>query len=633
VSDAPVRPPSDAASPAVTGEPSPAETPPKRARIVRWEGLIPLVLVVGLLVLGWRLALPRVLASVASEALTTSLGTQVDVRGVSIGLGDARLTLASVEIADPFDTTRNVLQMGPITLDLLGAAALEKKVVVESLVVADARWSVRRAVPARSVRGASFARTLLGETRRFAQQIAVPPLKLLPLDTVRALVLDPKQLGTVKAAQAVRDSADTLKRRLTDGVQSLRLQETVDSGEALVARLSKASPRSLGLAGTQQAVRDIRAMLRRLDDTKRRVESLATEARAGADSLASGIRRVDDARRADYAFARSLLQLPTFEGPDFSGALFGPVSIARFEQAVYYAKLAERWVPPGLKPREDDGPTRVRLSGTTVHFPKERQFPRLLLKRAEVRLGIADPSGAPSRYRLVVGDVTTEPQLVGRPIVALMRRDAGAASGLASLDVRAVLNHLGPAPHDSVSATAAGIALPSMPLPGLPMRLELGAGTSGLTFVRRGAGMAGRWSLRAPRVTWVIDSAALAGRNRLERVAVDVLRGVPELRLDAEIGGTFEQPRLRVTSNLDQAIAASMRAMLGAEVAKAEARVRAEVDKQVAQARAVAQAKVAEATAQAQAKLDEGRQRLEAARKQLDERLRALTGGLVGVPG
>jgi hypothetical protein len=204
---------------------------------------------------------------------------------------------------------------------------------------------------------------------------------------------------------------------------------------------------------------------------------------------------------------------------------------------------------------------------------------------------------------------------------------------LAQLEVRAEVNHLGDVPRDSVVGTASGIALPTLPLPGLPLRLEPGAGVSALTFVRTGDAVRARWALRAPKVTWRADSATLATRNALERVAVDVLRGIPELRLDAELAGTIAEPRLRITSNLDQAIAARMRAMLGAEVAKAEARARAEVDKHVTQARALAQAKVAEATAQAQTKLEEGRARLDAARRQLDERLRALTGGLVGVPG
>lgn len=641
MSDAPREPSTPTPDPPPPGgsAPSPSEgtdtsgAPPiARARLVRWQGVIPLLLVGVLAVLAWRMALPRVLASVAAEVLTKALGTQVDVTGVSVALREARLQVARLQVADPFDTTHNIVEAGPITLELDGSALLEKKAIIDSLVVDEARWRTRRDAPARSITGPSFARDILAEARRFAAQLQVPPLSLLPLDTVRSLVLDPTKLSTVTAARALERQADSIRAALTAGVTGLDFRPVIDSGEALVVRLQKASPRSLGFSGTQQAVRDIRAMQRRVEDARRAVDSLVARARAGGDSLRAGLRRVDDARRADYAFARSLLKLPTFEGPDFSGALFGPVSIARFEQAVYYAKLAERWVPAGLLPREDDGPKRLRMSGTTVHFPKAQQYPRLLLKRGVVRLAMRDDAGRPAAYRLVVGDVTTEPALVGRPIVALARRDAAAASGLAALELRAVVDHLGATPHDSVAGTASGIALPELPLPGLPLRLVPGAGTSALTFVRRGDAIAARFALRAPAVTWRTDSATLRGRNDLERVAVEALSGIPELTLTADLGGTFAAPTLQVSSNLDQAIAARLRAMLGAEVAKAEARARAAVDVEVTKVRAAVQAKVDEATTQAQATLDEAKARLEAARKSLDERLRGLTGGLVGVP-
>ncbi len=610
--------------------PSP-ERPPKRARVIRWEGVIPLVLVLGTIVLVWRLLLPGLIARVASEAGTKALGTQVDVSGVAVGLSDARLTIGRVQIADPFDTTRNLIDAGPMTLDLALVPLLERKAVVESLVVAESRWRTAREVPARSVQGASFARSVMAEVRRFTKQLSVPPLKLLPLDTVKSLVLDPSQLKSVQAAKAVLATADSLEAALTADVQALKVQETIDAGTALVTRLQKESPRSLGINGTRQAVADVRALTQRVEATKRGVEALIGKARAGADTLKAGVRRVDVARKADYAFARSLLTLPSFEGPDFSNALFGEVSIARFEQALYYAELAQQWIPPGLKPREDAGPERLRMSGTTVHFPKERTFPKAHIKRASVRFAMADGAGRPTRYRLTLRDATTEPALVGAPLVASVVRDA-AGSGVSTLALDAVIDHRGAVPRDSVALRASGVALPGLSLPGLPMRLEPGTGMSALSFARRGAAVRAQWRLEAPAVQWAVDSAALATRNALERVAVDVLRGVPRLTLDAVLGGTLADPSMRVSTNLDDAIAGRMRQMLGEQVAKAEARARAEVDRQVAKAEAEARARVDKVIADANRRLDEARQKLDAEKAALDARLKAMSGGLLGLP-
>lgn len=622
--------PADAPAPP-TAEPK--RSPPSRVRIVRWEGVIPLVLAVVLAVVAWRVALPRLLAATASEALTKVLGTQVDVDSVSVAVREARLRIGRVQIADPFDTTHNVVELGPVVLDLRADALLSKKVVVESLVVDDGRWRVRRAVPARPIAGASFARTVLGEAREFADRLRTPPLRLLPLDTVRSLVLDPAQLQTVQAAVAVRRTADSLESALTARMRAIDAAPIVDSVKALGERLRGASPRSLGIAGTQAAVRDLRALQRRLEALRRSVDTLVLDARAGADTLGASLRRVDDARRRDEAFARSLLQLPTFDGPDFSGALFGPLSIARFEQAVYYARLAERWLPAGLKPRETEGPVRRRLAGTTVHFPTAERLPQFLLKRAEVRFAIPDPSGAAARYRLVVGDVTSDPSVLGRPIVALARRDAAAASGLAELTLRGVVDHLGAVPRDSVVGVASGIALPDIPLPGLPLRLDPGAGRSGFVFVRRGESIAGVFELASSRLAWQVDSAALAGGNVIERAVVEVLRGIPELRVRAELGGSLEAPTLRVSSNFDALVAARIRGLVGAEVARAEARARAAVEREVGKAQAEVRARVAAVRADGERRVEALRLQIEAERRTIEERLRALGAGALGLPG
>ena len=62
-------------------------------------------------------------------------------------------------------------------------------------------------------------------------------------------------------------------------------------------------------------------------------------------------------------------------------ALFGGVTMERFQKAVHYAELARKYAPPGLLPRESEGPKRARMAGTTVHFVKQTSYPRFLLRR------------------------------------------------------------------------------------------------------------------------------------------------------------------------------------------------------------------------------------------------------------
>ncbi len=102
--------------------------------------------------------------------------------------------------------------------------------------------------------------------------------------------------------------------------------------------------------------------------------------------------------------------------------------------------------------------------------------------------------------------------------------------------------------------------------------------------------------------------------------------GISNLEVEARISGSLHHPQLAVRSNLDQAIATRLRAVVGEEVAAAERQLRAKVDTLVNAKVAPVRARVTEVQTQVQAKVAEQRARLDELQKNLEQRLRELTG-------
>jgi hypothetical protein len=204
-----------------------------------------------------------------------------------------------------------------------------------------------------------------------------------------------------------------------------------------------------------------------------------------------------------------------------------------------------------------------------------------------------------------------------------------ASSAIASIDVGAVINHLTARTHDSANARLQGVRLPSFDLPGLPLRLDPGTGSSSLTFSMRDAGahLQGRWAVGSDRVSWLADST---GRqlNEIERLVVRVVSGLNDLQVVAELSGSIASPRFSVSSNLDQAIAKQLQAVVGKEVAKAEKLVRARVDSLVADKVEPVKRQVATVQTEATRRIQEQKQRLDEVEKQLNAELQRLTRGL-----
>jgi uncharacterized protein (TIGR03545 family) len=599
-----------------------------KVKVFRWKAIGPLLVLFVLLgVLVWIFAEP-VARQTTEEAGSELLGTEVDVGKLDLLPRQASVDVGALQIADPFVLTRNLIEADQIRLKLNPVALAEKKIVIEHLTLHGLRFGTARKKPARPPSGKGFAPQVYRAVNQWAKQFDVPLLSLTPIDTIRQLVLDPTQLTTIREAQSVLARTDSVRKGLEQGFQQLNIGTTIDSARALAQRLAATDPKTLGPDGTRQAIQSVQQTLKEIGDAKKRVQALERNAQGAVRFLGQGVQGLDQARQKDFAFARSLLKLPTFSAPEIGGALFGKVSIDRFKQAAYWAELAQKYMPPGLLPRPTPGPKRLRAAGETIEFPKAKELPRFLLEQGQLDFSIGGTSPIQGAYTATVQGLTSTPALYGRPaLITASRRAAGSA--VASIDVGAVINHLTARTHDSASARLQGIKLPSFDLPGLPLRVDPGAGSSSLMFSMRNAGaeLRGRWAIGSNNVSWIADTAARR-LNDIERLVVRVVSGLNDLQVVAELSGSITSPKFSVSSNLDKAIAQRLQAVVGAEVAKAEKMVRAKVDSLVADKVEPVKRQVAAVQTQANQRIQAEKQRLDGVEKQLNSELQRMTRGL-----
>jgi hypothetical protein len=174
------------------------------------------------------------------------------------------------------------------------------------------------------------------------------------------------------------------------------------------------------------------------------------------------------------------------------------------------------------------------------------------------------------------------------------------------------------------------VRLDTLSLGGLPIRLAPGALDTRMSFSLEGGELRARMSMDADRVEWLREESAAGGE--VENLVWRVVSGVSRLELSAQLTGSLENPGLSVRSNLDRAVADALRAVAGEEIAAAERRVRAEVDRLVGDKISAADSRVATLRTQVEPLLAAQDERLREAKRQLEERIRELTGG-IRLPG
>src|SRR5919108_986893 len=138
-------------------------------KIFRWKAVGPLLLFLAIMgILLWLFAEP-VAEDTTEEVGTELLGTQVDIGKLDIRANDAAVDLHRLEIADPFNLAKNLVQAQDIKLKLNPLALAEKKFVVENFRLSGVRFGTTRKTPAKPVEGEGFAPQALRSVRAWAQ--------------------------------------------------------------------------------------------------------------------------------------------------------------------------------------------------------------------------------------------------------------------------------------------------------------------------------------------------------------------------------------------------------------------------------------------------------------------------------
>jgi uncharacterized protein (TIGR03545 family) len=600
----------------------------KRFKIFRWKAIGPLLLFLLILVVLWIIFADTIARTQAEDELSSTLGTQVDIGSLRIREADAAVDIGDLAIADPRDPMKNLFEAGTIVVDVDPLPLAEKKIVIDQVKLSGLRFLTPRKTAARPADPNSPAGRLLAETQAWAKdKFQFPKLALGRIDTAKSLLLNPEQLGTVQAAKGMLGTIDSTRAAFEKSLGDLQIKPLVDSSTALANQLARTDPKSLGITGVKSTITSVQKTIDQIKQTRNRLDSLQVTAKSSLGTLQQGLADVNAARLKDYAFAKGLLQLPSFDAPDIGASLFGQQSTDYFQQALYYARVVEKYIPPGLQPWNRPGPRRTRMSGTTVEFPKMKEYPRFLLREGDIDLGLG--SAAQNTFKATLANITSQPALLGQP-ATLSASGRIAGDNPLSIDIAALSRHFGKAPKDSLLARVGGVKLPSIPLPSLPFSVDPGRSTLGLGFTLAGDRIAGVWEISSDQVSWQADSTRLKSGSLVENTVWRVISGLNQLRVRAELGGTVASPTLKVSSNLDEAIAARLRGLVGEELAKAEAKARAAVDQLVDQQVAELNTRVNELQTQALAKLPVERGQLDEVQKQLEAQVKRLAGSATG---
>ena len=592
--------------------------------LIRWKAALPFGIFVLILVGFWLLFGNWLVKRGLEAGGTAAARAKVEIDHVRVSLWQSRLTIYGLTIASPTEAFKNTMQADQLDADFETLPLLRKKFIVDRLAATGLRFGTARTTDGRvkqtepgpsaeanvqTAPGASPQPKGPSKTTQAVETLADRlnfPILNLATGKMDVGTLDPTKLSTAATARALQARADSAQKAWNAALADLHTGPTVDSAIALAGRLKGAKPTDL------TAINNARRMLGLLSDAKGKVDNLGRGIAAGAADLQHGVAQLDSAKVKDLATARSLVKLPALDATQIGAAVFGPAAAGKFEKALHWVRVAREYAPAGLTPHSHPAPKRVRRAGTTVLFPREHDLPAFWLKTGDVSFTL----DSTKNYVGKLEDLTTSQTLTGKPTTFNAQAPV--------IQAGALFDHRRPQALDTVSGMMSAVKLPDLAIPVGGIHLAPGTGTMAFRFALEGDNLRAAWDVKSSHVTWAHDSAATSGAGGL---VWQVVSGISTLDISAQLSGTADNPSIAVRSNLDQAISDRVKGLMGDQVKAAEQKLEAQVNAYADPLIAPVKSQVTSVTGNAQQQLSASQGKIADAQKQLQDRLKSLTGG------
>jgi len=539
---------------------------------------------------------------------------RVEIASLHTTLLHPSLKLTGFALADSKAEYTNLLEFSELSFSAEGAPLLEKKLVVDEASLSGLRFGAPRKtsgkLPFVKEEPSQLVDAMTAESKNFALDRAAD----VKAGAVADYKVSPDDLESVKLAKRLEEDYNKDYKNISERLDTKKYQDGLD---ALKARYEKAK----GEANFVKQAKDYAEIAKEVKKLTTDFNKDKGEAEAALAKARDSFIAVDEARRKDVENVMSRMKLPSLDAQSLARMLAGPAIAEKTAQGMKWMAIAKKYMPDNTKGVLKNEVRR----GREVHFPKEKSYPTLLVRRLALsgELGLEDPLS----YSGAIEGLTTQPQVYGRPTTVVIK----GAKGARRLDLKA-----------SLDASGAEIRTESSLLyAGMPVKqLQLGSPSSFMVDI---TGATGSFEGTLKTAGERLDGKAamrLAGasfRPKADNIKAAPLRsavesafsGLSSALIETGISGTVKAPKLTINTDLANALSKAFSGAMGAEVKKAQEQAQQKIDEALKPYRAKLDGLAASKQAELGGKLKDQQDKLGAAG---DSLLKNLAPGKMKLP-
>ncbi|MBU0620747.1 MAG: TIGR03545 family protein [Gammaproteobacteria bacterium] len=605
------------------------DKPVKKQGPIRFEAIVPLAIVVGLIVAYFSLFFDSHLRRGLEYAATQGNGAEVDIATVKTSVFKASVLIAGVQMTDPAQPMQNRVEIGQIRFRMLWDALLRGKVMIDEAVIEDVQVATARqragyVLPPEpeQAEGPSATDKMLEQMKQEFSGNVVGDLAAIAAgaDPSGQLKVAGSDLKSGAFLDELKKSQDEMEQQWRERIAALPRSEDFN---ALRTRLSKVQTKDFkDVMQVQASVKELQAIRDEFDALSKPVGEAGGKLGGDMGTLRTSFTDLEKVMREDVQGLQARLKLPSLDAATLSRALFGMDVLGKLQQGKGYMEQARQYMP--AKGAKKVAPKQIH-KGHDYAFGRPKAYPAFWLRRAAVTSTLPGGKGLSGE----ILDVATDQALTGKPMQALLKGNFP-QQGINGVKAELLVDHRKEVPLERLSFEVGSYALAGRTLvdsDSVKLAFSKADVASGVSGELRGDKVDLRMSSRFGAAAFETSAKTTVVR---EMMAAS-LSGLDAVTMDARVSGTWSDLDWKLSSNLGDAMVKGMGRYLQAKMDEAKKRIQAMVDAQIGEQRQRLQARQKEiesqlkdALAKPQAQVDKLRAELDAARKDLDKRKNAV---------
>lgn len=534
-------------------------------KIIRPTGLIGFLAVVGLIAaIGWLLS-GWLLKTAVEQGGSRLIGAKVELADASTQLNPLGFTLSGLQVTDPDQPMRNLVEFDSISGQLKLGRLLMGQVIIEDLQALGLRLDTPRSISGKLDRPAE---PTVSEPKSESDEGS--DLLALTQDSINVdEILAREPLATLEQGKIFKARSQQIQQQVSDDIAALPSADSLQVYEQEVNAITSGEIQSLD--DINQRIEKLKQLKQTLKQDRVAIVELRESVGEARRDLKDQFAELKQAPQKDLAMIQDKYSLEGGNIGNFAQLLFGE----NIQQ--WIDKLRPWWdrsqeIAQSFQ-GDDEPPAPARGEGRFIHFATLEALPDFLIEKA--RLTAELPAG---QFDVHMFDATHQPALLGRP--TRIEAKGIELAQMQSFTASAVLDRTDPRTAiDSIDWNIQQLQIEQLELvkhDQYPVNLaRADSQIEGQLKVVDGT--------LDGRVHSLFDQADWAGKGDKKSSLLELLSAIDSFNIDTKIAGNIRLPKLAMDSDLDKKLSKAFNQKIAekrqALKTKLEQRLKAEVDK------------------------------------------------------